>query len=363
MDTLCKKLLWLTFVLVLGQSVATAQDKVSKQISKSYAISHAGELELENRYGDIHVYGWDKEEVSVAIDITVHYRKRDNAKELLDRIRPVIQHNGDFLSIMYEVAEKNSGFFAKLFEDAIPFDFNRSNIKVDYTIYMPVKAELKVTNAFGDVLIDDWKGKLNANIEHGDLFLSNNLNKADVTMKYGKLRANNINYGNIDIKNGGLNLTDSKNLRINSSGTDIELKTVGSLEIYSNKDDLKIEEVGTIYGSLKFTTAQLDRLGENADLSLKIADFRVAKISNPKADIVLEQESSEISLNISNFSHQFEATLEEGLVRMPKSFENIKSKMLDKGKKLREIKAHYGDGTQGNISITGSKGLVLLKEL
>jgi hypothetical protein len=37
--------------------------------------------------------------------------------------------------------------------------------------------------------------------------------------------------------------------------------------------------------------------------------------------------------------------------------------VLDKSEKIRIIKASYGKDTQGNISITGRKGAVLLKEL
>jgi len=50
-------------------------------------------------------------------------------------------------------------------------------------------------------------------------------------------------------------------------------------------------------------------------------------------------------------------------VRLPKSFHDVDSEMLDKGKKLREINAVYGKKVQGRISITGKKGVVLLKEL
>ncbi|MDB4293182.1 hypothetical protein N9954_07200 [Maribacter sp.] len=361
MDTLCKKLLWVALVLVLGQSV-TAQEQVSKKISKTYALNDTGKLQLENKYGNLNLNGWDKDEVAVEIAITVNHRKKENAEALLQRIRPTVIERDGFVSLGYEILEKSDGWFANFFEKANPFDYDKSNIQIDYTVYMPVKVELQLTNTFGDVLIEDWTGKLKALVEHGDIWISENLNKADITMRYGKLRAQNISYGNITIKNGELDMGDSKSLRLNSSGTDSNLNTITSLEVYSNKDNLNIEEVGTMFGTLKFSTLELNRLAKEADMSLRVADFRVAEISQPNTDITIEQESSEISINVSNFSHQFDATLEQGLVRLPKSFENIDSKMLDKGKKLREIKATYGKGTQGRISITGKKGVVLLKE-
>lgn len=362
MDTLCKKILWLALVLVISTSV-TAQEKVSKKITKSYAITNAGKLHLENKYGNINVTGWDKNEVSIEISITANHRKRENAEELLKRIQPIIRESENFASIQYHIEEKNSGWFARLIEETNPFDFDKSNLKIDYTVYMPSKAELKVTNTFGDVLIEDWSGKLSALVEHGDVWISESLNKADITMRYGKLRAKNINYGSLDLRNGGLDMENATSLRINSSGTDMVLNAINSLELYSNKDEIKVEEIGNIYGTLRFSGVVIDRLETAVDMTMKIADFRVSHILDPNASIAIEQESSEISLNISNFSHRFEATLEQGLVRLPKSFKDIDSKMLDNGKKLREIKATYGKSKEGKISITGKKGVVLLKEL
>ena len=362
MDTLCKKLLWMALLWVLGLSV-TAQEQASKKITKSYTLTDKGTLQLENKYGNLNLKGWDKDKVSVTIAITVTQRKKDNAEALLQRIRFTAQEHDEFVSLGYDISEKSSGWFARLLDESNPFDYDQSDIQIDYTVYMPKNAELKVTNTFGDVYIEDWTGKLKALVAHGDVWIGENLNKADISMRYGKLDAQNINYASITIKNGELDMGDSKSLRLNSSGTDSSLHTVTSFEISSNKDAITIEEVGTLFGSMKFTTLELNRLRKEVDVTLRIADFRVAEITNPSVDIAIEQESSEISLNVSNFSHLFDATLEQGLVRMPKSFENIASKMLDKGKKLREIKANYGKGKQGRISITGRKGVVLLKEM
>ncbi|MGB5556193.1 MAG: hypothetical protein WBM83_16170 [Flavobacteriaceae bacterium] len=361
MDTLCKKLLLVALMLAFGQGIS-AQSQVAKKVAKTYAMTDRGELQLENKYGNINLFGWNKNEVSVVMNIKVNHKKKETAEDLLNRINPVIRNGDDFVSISYEIAEKSSGFFANLFEKANPFDFNRSNLQIDYTVYMPSKAELKVTNTFGDVIIEDWTGNLRAKIEHGDLWMNEDLGKADIDVEYGKLKAKSINYANLTIINGELDMSDSKNLRLNSSGSDITLENVTSLEIYSNKDEVAVDEVGTIYGTLKFTTLALNHLKTSVDLNLRVADFRVSEILDPKADISIEQESSEISLNITDFPHRFDATLEEGLVRLPKSFENVDSRMLDEGKRLREIKATYGKELKGKISITGKKGAVMLKE-
>lgn len=362
MDTLCKNILLLAFGLVIG-TAGTAQENVSKKITKTYAMTDAGKLRIENKYGHVNLNGWDKDEVSIEAVISVNHRKKENAEELLERINPTFRDSDDYVSIGYEIAEKSDNWFTNFFEKANPFDYDRSNIQINYTINLPNKAELSVTNTFGDVILEDWTGKLRALVEHGDVWLNQDLNKADITMRYGKLRAKDIGYGNLDLRNGSLDMVNGTSLRITSSGTDMSMGAITSLELYSNKDEIAMEELGTIYGTLKFTTLELERLQTSVDLNMKIADFRVSRILGEDTDIAIEQESSEVSLNISGFSHDFEATLEQGLVRLPKTYENIDSKMLDKGKKLREIKASYGKSRQGKVAITGRKGVVLLKEL
>ena len=362
MATLYRKLLLFIVVFGLGLPMV-AQEKVTKKLVKSYTLTNAGELHLDNKYGNVNIYGWNKEELSLTVTITVTHKKKDNAQELLNRIKPILRSSENFVSLSYEIGENNSGFFSQLFEKANPFDFDRSNVQIEYKVFLPQKAEIEVTNKFGDVFIEDWNGALQANIEHGDMWVSENLNKADITMKYGELRALNINYGTIDLKNGELDMQDSKNLRINSSGSDIEIKKITSLEFYSNKDEVNLEEVGSIYGSLKFTNLQLNRLSSDIDMNMKIAEFNLDGIVNSETSVSIEQESSEISINITDFPHEFNAILEEGLVRLPKSFRNVDSKLINKSKKLREIRATYGSNYNGKISISGKKGLVLIKEL
>lgn len=362
MDILCKRLLLFALAIVFSLP-AMAQEKVSKKTTETYGFAHAGEIQLDNKYGHINIYGWAKDEVSITVTITVTHKKRDNAKELLDRIRPIIRHSDNFLSLGYEIGENSSGFFSTLFDKANPFDFDRSNVQIDYKVYLPEKAEVEVTNKFGDVFIEDWTGALKADVQHGDMWINANLTKADIKIKYGKLRAMNINYADLDLKNGALDMDGASTMRLNSSGSELSLGQIGSLELYSNKDEVDIDEVNTLYGMLKFSKLQLRSLSKDIDLTLRISDFGLDHILSPMAHINIEQESSEVSLNIKAFPHQFTAVLEEGLVRLPKSFHDVDSQILDKGKKLREIKAVYGKNAQGHISLTGKKGVVLLKEL
>ncbi|MET1259311.1 hypothetical protein ABV409_08215 [Flagellimonas sp. DF-77] len=361
MDTLYKPILWTAFVLFSVQ-LGWAQERVSKTIEKEYPLDMDGELMVENKYGSLTLTGWEQNRVAIKIDVKVNHRKYDTAKSLLSRIEAEIKTSSGYVSVVSKIENKNTGWLADFFNRNNPIDVDRSRVQIDYEIFLPKKAKLRVTNRFGDVFLEDWSGELRALVEHGDLWINDDLGKADVILKFGKVKARNLDYASLNLKNGELDMADSKSLRLNSSGTEISLGEIGALEIYSNKDGIGVDAVGSIYGNLKFTTLAIERLDKEVDLELKIADLMVRNISGPDTEIAINQESSDIDLNVTGFSHRFDATLEQGVVRLPRSFENVESQLLDKSKKLREIKATFGAMKTGRVSIKGVKGIVTLND-
>ncbi len=361
MDTHYKLIFWMSIMLCCAASGA-AQHRVSKTVEKSYSLSNAGEVQVENKYGNVSVTGWDKDKVSINISVRVNHRKKENAQSLLDRINPEFKSGSNYVAVISKIRNKNTGWFADFFNKTNPVDFDRRHVQIDYEIFLPKKAKLRVTNRFGDVVIEAWEGPLNTLIEHGDLWVTENLKKADIILKFGKVRTQDLEYASLNLKNGELEMENSNSLRLNSSGTDMNINTVKTLEIYSNKDDIILTEAGTVYGTLKFSTVNMQRLMQDVNLDTKISDFRVSQHIERGAELSFEQESSEITLNVSGFDHRFEATLEQGVVRLPKSFENVNSNVLDKGRRLREIEGTYGAGEPGVISIQGIKGIVTINE-
>jgi len=346
--------------ILLSFQITNAQESVSKEIEKSFPISSKGELTIDTKYGDVVVNGWEKDSIAITVNIKVTHKKKDNAKGLLDRIQPQINVIGDLATITSEIAAKKENFVSNYFSKSSAFDFDKSNVQINYTIYLPLKVSLDITNKFGDVILENFNGRLVTDLQHGDMWINQNLTNATVNMKYGKLKTKSISYGNIDLKNAELDLENSQNLVLNSSGSTINLKQISSLEINSNKDKISVLNIEELRGDLAFSEMKLDTLGNDINISMKVTDFKVAKINKSEAFVHIEQQSSDININITGLSFKFKATLEQGVLRIPKSFENIKTFMIDKEKKLREISATYGENKLGKFSITGKKGGVVL---
>ncbi|WP_298541105.1 hypothetical protein [uncultured Aquimarina sp.] len=361
-DTFYKKIFLLVLILNIGYNI-NAQEELSKSIEKVYDFTNAGELQLENKYGNIIINGWSQNKIEVAIDIVVNKKDKDEAEDLLARIKPSITTVGQSIIIFSNIEEKSDSFFSKVFNRVNPFDFDKGSIQIDYQISLPTNAEIQVTNKFGDIIINDWNGKLKTNLQHGDMWINNDIINANIEMKFGKLQTKSITYGKIKLKNSEFDHKTSKDLRIISSGSTVAIDQVINLEIFSSKDKITIENIERIKGELKFSNIVLENLKNDVDLIMDVADFKVNKIIKPDTNINIDQKSSELDINVSGLNFDFSASLEQGLLRIPKTFKNIKNNVIDSKKRLREIKANYGiDSNKGTFNITGKKGVIILKE-
>ena len=352
----------LAVCLLMGAPGTRAQEKRSTTMERSFEMGQDGELQLENKYGNVLFKGWELAKVSVKVTVRVEEGKRESAQELLSRIEPVFTATGGLLSIKTEIRNKKKGWLADFFNSTLPLGGDNGNIQIDYEISLPKGADLRVDNKFGDVAIEDWNGDLKAKIGHGNLWLGNDLEKADIQMAFGRVRAKDLGRGNIELDNGELRMENAEVLRLASNGAEISINNVNRLEVQSNKDELEINEVGDFMGDLKFSVVNLRRLTRDLDLALKIVDLQILEIANPASKIYFDQEASDIDLWVTDFSHRFHASLEEGVVRLPKSFAEVKSNLLDKSRKLREIDAAFGKERTGLISIKGQRGIVTLHE-
>jgi hypothetical protein len=353
---------WATVGLLLCTLTVFAQSERSKRWDKTYDLSPTGKVHIENKYGNVTINGWERNQVKVSISIEVNHRKDESAEKLLDRIQPKAVQAGNFIQFISEIKDRDANIFAKYFSKANPFDFDKSNVQIDYEVYLPVNAELNITNRFGDIIIDSWKGDLETDVQHGDIYINGNISTAKVDMRFGKFHARNLGYGNIKMDNGTIDVESAQKLKIISSGSDIRLGTISDLELYSSKDEVELESIDALRGDFKFSNADIASVTNELFLTLRIAEVDIQKIVKPDADINIVQESSEININITGLAFDFKATLEQGLLRVPKTFANINTHVTNEGSKIRDITAKYGTGNRGSFSINGIKGVIVLTD-
>lgn len=346
---------------LLSFQSAISQHKRTKEIKETHAFSNESKLYLENKYGDIFVSGWDKNSIEIVVNIEAESKKDDKAKKLLNRVQTSIVVSNEEIKVTSTIAKSEKGFFGRQIGKIDPFKNEKTTI--NYTIYMPKKAMMEVYNTYGDIIISDWNGSLKADLEHGEIQLSSAIRNANLTVKYGKLNAVNLEESQITANDATLTIHNGNDLKITSDGSEMTLNNMKNLELNSNKDNTDILKVDGISGSIKHSKTFLKNLSGKMTLNLYYGELRVLKHISKSPEININQKESEVYINISDTNFSFKAKLEQGVLRIPKTMNNIESEIIDRKDKIRHISASYGAENSGTITCTGFKGVIILKEL
>ncbi|EDP96846.1 hypothetical protein U8527_00870 [Kordia algicida OT-1] len=344
-------------VCLLSFQSTLAQHKRTKEIKETHAFSNESKLYLENKYGDIFVSGWEKNSIEIIVNIEAESKNAEKSEKLLNRVKTSIILTDTELKLTSTIAKKEGGFLGRL------DPFKNEKTKINYTIYMPKKAMMEVYNTYGNIIISDWNGALKANIEHGKMQLSSAIQNADITIKFGKLNAINLEASTVKANDATLTIHNGNDLKITSDGSEMTLNNMKNLELNSNKDNTDILKVDGISGSIKHSKTFLKNLGGKTILDLYYGELRVLKHITTSPEININQKESEVYINISDINFTFKAKLEQGVLRIPKTMNNIESEIIDRKDKIRRISASYGAKNNGTITCTGYKGVILLKEL
>lgn len=228
-----------------------------KAVNKSYNVSAADKLNIQNSFGSVEVTTWDKNEIKVDVNIEVSANTDVLAQKILDRISVNDAQKGKEISFKTEMKDINTSKGEK------------STMTINYTISMPSSNPLKIKNEFGTTTLPDFKGEVDLTSKFGKLNTGNLSNVKNISVEFGTAKLGNIPGGNLDIKYSGASIARlSGNIKMNlefSSKVVLNLdNNLASLDLNTSYSTLNLKPMGdlpatyaisTSFGSFKNKTA------------------------------------------------------------------------------------------------------------
>lgn len=250
-----------------GRSALAEGIKKEKKISGRFEVQTGDVLSIENRYGLVHINTWDKNEITVEVTITASAPKEERAAELLDKISVSQKSKENGHRITYKTVLANAFTNGK-----------DESYSISYTVNMPKKIQLEVTNKFGDVYLDDFQGKLSMVVDYGAL-TCNKLTGADkqIEVKFGSAKISRIEIGSIKMSYSKLSIDKATDIILQNSFGKSEIDYVDRIVLEQKYGDVSIGTVYDMSGSVSFADIDVDKLETKADMDLKYcgrADFK-----------------------------------------------------------------------------------------
>jgi hypothetical protein len=163
-------------------------------INKVYNTGATDKFTLTNSFGKVLVHTWAKNEVKVDVQIEVTANSDEHAQKIFDKIN---------------VSEKQSGgeiVFKTKIDGSSNKKNQRSTMAVDYEVWLPETMHLNISNDFGNIILPDYKGKVDLTSKFGELNTGMLAQTHKILVEFGKLNTEGINDGDVVIKFSTANL-------------------------------------------------------------------------------------------------------------------------------------------------------------
>lgn len=318
---------------LLWSATASAGDepKVEKKknYSKSYAVSNSDKVSFDNRFGELKITTWDKNEVKVDVVMTGKANTDERAQEILNHLRVEDGKNSGGVFFKTHIDNQNKKHSKEDKEK-----YRNEGFSVDYTVYMPSRNPLLAKNEFGAMILPDYNGEIEVESKFGRLTAGNLANVKRVRVEFGESTIESINNGKLTIQFSGRStvgkLTGNLDVTLeHSGGVKLVLEnSVKDITIKNNFSNLYLDVTRNFSG--------------NFDINTNFGDF-----SNKTDFAIARKGKDDDDDHGPKFSHQYTGKSGSGAtaVKIRSEFgqvtvgHNLEMKVADKNKDKKKTRS------------------------
>ena len=242
----------------LAEKIKSGEVKLKvKAFSKAYNVSSGDKLQIDNRYGKVVVNTWNKNEFKVDVEIKAMANEDEDAQKLLDGVSITDSKDSWLVSFITHIDSQGNnswGIWSSNGKSTV------RKVEVNYTVYMPAKNALEITNRYGSTVLPDFDGKLLINTSYGGGFSAKTLSNPenDINIRYADVNIEVMNGGNLSCQYGNLvKIGTANNITLDTRyvSADINrLKTAGNISVHYGAG-LKIGDIDKSMKNLNISSS------------------------------------------------------------------------------------------------------------
>lgn len=339
----------------------------TRTIKKLFDVDPTGDVLLDNRYGDIDYEVWDRNEVKVAVTITVDAASDDRAEDVFDRIDIGFSASDDRVEVVTALAKSSSWSFWN-------WSGGDEEFEIDYVVHAPAGFDVEVHNRYGDVRLADLAGDADLEIRYGDLAAGDIAGDAEVTVAYGDARLGRVGDLEAEVRYGELELLSAGRVTLDSRYSELAFGRVDQLQLDSRYDEFDIGYLGSLVNEGRYDEFAIDTLGEGevdtryteirvgyladaARMNLHYGDARIADTSPRISVIDLNGNYADLAVRLApELRYSLEARGNYTDIDLPSALTIVRK---EKAGNAESYRARTGDdGGSASVVLVGSYGSI-----
>lgn len=316
----------LPLLLALFQSVgmqATPDERLDvgesfeKSFSEVYDVNGQGSVRLENRYGEINVETWERNQVKIDVLIKVTADNREQANQTFQRITIDFTGGSNRATATTTIGSQNSsaGFFDRL-RDWAGSSSSSNDFKIYYKVKMPASATLETVAKYCSVRLPNLSGNNTTSVAYGDVVAGKLSGSNTVAISYGSIRADQLGkisslrlrYSEGKIENadvltydgryGGLKIDQVNRIKIDAGYDDIEIERADDVTIRGNYNDIKVGTAEILDLEGNYSDFSFTRINKSIKASSNYGDVEVEEIGPDFEKIDISTRYADVELGM-----------------------------------------------------------------
>jgi hypothetical protein len=355
-----KTILTISLTLLIFLPLSGQSNSEVRSFIKTVPVGKESSLEVNNKYGTIHITSWDKDSAYIRAEVKAYAGNQAKLSKMFAGITVnitetnyLVRAHTDFTQNINMLFESFKGMTSKL----ISYD---SRVEINYYINIPEYLNLNIENKYGDVYMENISGNFSVSVTNGS-FKANSLGKgSSITISFCDAKINSISSGKIDASFSEISIGETGDLSINSISSRYDIKNAGIIRSESRRDKFFIDKAETLLGNSYFTDYNVNNLKKELNLTTRYGSVNADLVDKGFEAIYINSGYSDISLGFEqNSSYNLDIRHLNTFLVLPDKNTKTEQKVLNEEKKEFMTYGTVGknpgttkvkiDATRGNI--------------
>lgn len=352
-----------------------------KTYSETFKVDGDGEVRLANRYGEIKVETWERNEVKIDVRVKVSANDQEDANRTFDRIEISFTGGANSATAITNIGtskQKNKGIIESIFNGEWPSfsgGSNSNDFKVYYRVRMPASASLETEAKYCDVTLPDLSGSTNISVGYGNLVAGDLTGRGEISVSYGSARIDELGSnstfrvrycdGNEIRKAGDLRydgrysetrIGPAGNLTIDAGYEEVEVESAREIRFDGNYNDLEVGRVERIYLDGNYCDFAIGEVTRELEVDASYGDLQINRLTAGFERVYIRVNYIDVELDIdSDAGYSLDLSTRYGGISYDSSraqnvntnksgtSKSVTGTMPGKGKGSINIATSYGD--------------------
>lgn len=237
-----------------------------KEVSETFSVNTGDILRLDNKYGNIAIAHWDKNEVAIQVVVESKAGSESQAQEGLDRVSIDLSKTGNTISGITSLRSQSGR------------SNSNNRLIINYYVRMPSNLAINVSQKYGNInLPEQNEGKTSLEVKYGNVNGGSFTSSLTVNGGYSNINLEDVQDILMDLAYcGSVSFGKGNKIKLDSKYSNVKMGDVVSLSLIKKYGNISVKKVETVDMDIKYSEASIARVTE--EISVGSLDYSTLKV-------------------------------------------------------------------------------------